>query len=181
MTHLPCRSWCPICVQARGRQHTRPKQQSKPITQLDFGYVISHTVGQNQWYPFFGGRCTTHLRLFFVGIGMFTGDVIWVWTHGQSNAAGTPFDWNRCFCQAHMQTSLSAVQAQCEQTRLQEGARREQTGCRAKNSTPKEPGGTPCRACQLCSFFWGGVWLKGNPPILVVPLVSDTIRSRQVD
>ena len=38
VTHLPYRSWCPICVQARGRQNNHPKQHSKlPIIQLDFG------------------------------------------------------------------------------------------------------------------------------------------------
>ena len=40
VTHLPYRNWCPICVQARGRQNNRPKQHSKlPIIQLDFGYI----------------------------------------------------------------------------------------------------------------------------------------------
>ena len=40
MTHLPYRSWCSICVQARGRQNNHPKQHSTlPIIQLDFGYI----------------------------------------------------------------------------------------------------------------------------------------------
>ena len=40
VTHLPYRSWCPTCVQARGRQNNHPKQHSKlPIIQLDFGYI----------------------------------------------------------------------------------------------------------------------------------------------
>ena len=40
LTHLPYRSWCPICVQARGRQNNHPKQHSKlPLIQLDFGYI----------------------------------------------------------------------------------------------------------------------------------------------
>ena len=40
VTHLPYRSWCPICVQARGRQNNRPKQHSKlPMIQLDLGYI----------------------------------------------------------------------------------------------------------------------------------------------
>ena len=40
VTHLPYRSWCPICVQSRGRQNNHPKQHSKlPIIQLDFGYI----------------------------------------------------------------------------------------------------------------------------------------------
>ena len=40
VTHLSYRSWCPICVHARGRQNNRPKQHSKlPIIQLDFGYI----------------------------------------------------------------------------------------------------------------------------------------------
>ena len=40
VTHLPYRSWCPICVQARGRQNNHPNQRSKlPIIQLDFGYI----------------------------------------------------------------------------------------------------------------------------------------------
>ena len=40
MTDLPYRGWCPICVQARGRQIKLPKQRSKlPIIQLDFGHI----------------------------------------------------------------------------------------------------------------------------------------------
>ena len=40
VTHLPYRSWCPICVQARGRQNNHPKQHGKlPIIRLDFGYI----------------------------------------------------------------------------------------------------------------------------------------------
>ena len=40
VTHLPYRSWCPTCVQARGRANNRPKQQSTlPIIQLDFAYL----------------------------------------------------------------------------------------------------------------------------------------------
>ena len=40
VTHLPYRRWCPIGVQARGRQNNHPKQHSKlPIIQLDFGYI----------------------------------------------------------------------------------------------------------------------------------------------
>ena len=40
VTHLPYRSWCPTCVQARGRRNNHPKQHSKlPIIQLDFVYI----------------------------------------------------------------------------------------------------------------------------------------------
>ena len=30
----------------------------------------------------FWGRCTTHLKSILVGIGMFTGNTIWILTHG---------------------------------------------------------------------------------------------------
>ena len=37
ITHMPYRSWCPICVQAKGRQANHPKQTSRqPIVQVDF-------------------------------------------------------------------------------------------------------------------------------------------------
>ena len=40
VTHLPYRSWCPTCAQARSRANNRPKQQSTmPIKQLDFAYL----------------------------------------------------------------------------------------------------------------------------------------------
>ena len=39
ITHMPYRSWCPICVQAKGRQANHPKQTSRhPIVQVDFTY-----------------------------------------------------------------------------------------------------------------------------------------------
>ena len=40
VTHLPCRNWCSICVEARGRQNNHPKQhRNLPIVQLGFGYI----------------------------------------------------------------------------------------------------------------------------------------------
>ena len=37
ITHMPYRSWCPLCVQAKGRQANHPKQTSRqPIVQVDF-------------------------------------------------------------------------------------------------------------------------------------------------
>ena len=40
ITHMPYRSWCPICVQAKGRQANHPKQTSRhPIVQVDFTYI----------------------------------------------------------------------------------------------------------------------------------------------
>ena len=40
ITHMPYRSWCPICVQAKGRQPNHPKQTSRqPIVQVDFTYI----------------------------------------------------------------------------------------------------------------------------------------------
>ena len=42
LTHLPCRNWCPICVQGTGRQDNYKKQQSRqPIIQVDFAYIKS--------------------------------------------------------------------------------------------------------------------------------------------
>ena len=40
LTHLPCRSWCPICVRGRGKSTSHQKQTSrKPIIQIDFAYL----------------------------------------------------------------------------------------------------------------------------------------------
>ena len=42
LTHLPCRNWCPICVQGKGRQNNYKKQQSRqPVIQVDFAYIKS--------------------------------------------------------------------------------------------------------------------------------------------
>ena len=37
LTHMPYRSWCPICIQGRGRPDAHPQRSSsRPITQIDF-------------------------------------------------------------------------------------------------------------------------------------------------
>ena len=39
LTHLPYRSWCPVCVQAKGRSNNHLKQQNKtPVIQCDITY-----------------------------------------------------------------------------------------------------------------------------------------------
>ena len=39
LAHLPCRSWCPVCVQAKGRSDNHPKQHNKtPVIQCDITY-----------------------------------------------------------------------------------------------------------------------------------------------
>ena len=39
LTHLPYRSWCPVCVQAKGRSDYHPKQHNKtPVIQCDITY-----------------------------------------------------------------------------------------------------------------------------------------------
>ena len=41
-THLPYRSWCPLCVQGKGRADNHPKQHSKtPVIQVDITYYKS--------------------------------------------------------------------------------------------------------------------------------------------
>ena len=37
LTHLPYRSWCPACAQAKGRSDNHPKQQT-PVIQCDVTY-----------------------------------------------------------------------------------------------------------------------------------------------
>ena len=45
ITHMPYRSWCPICVQAKGRQANHPKQTSRQqIVKVDFTYITSFGV-----------------------------------------------------------------------------------------------------------------------------------------
>ena len=40
LTHMPYRSWCPICVKAKGKQDAYKQQQSKqPVIQIDFAYL----------------------------------------------------------------------------------------------------------------------------------------------
>ena len=40
LTHLPCRSWCPLCVKARGRQTAAiRKNDRQPVIQIDFSFV----------------------------------------------------------------------------------------------------------------------------------------------
>ena len=43
LTHLPYRSWCPTCVQSKGRSDNHPKQQSRsPVVQFDFCFFKAH-------------------------------------------------------------------------------------------------------------------------------------------
>lgn len=43
ITHLPYRSWCPVCIQSKGRQANHPKQTVRqPIVQIDFTYIKGH-------------------------------------------------------------------------------------------------------------------------------------------
>ena len=40
LTHMPYRSWCPICVQGHGRSDAHPqKSSSRPIIQIDFAFL----------------------------------------------------------------------------------------------------------------------------------------------
>ena len=50
LTHLPYRSWCPICVKSKGRTDNHPKQASKqPVIQVDFTYMKA--FGDKQVLP----------------------------------------------------------------------------------------------------------------------------------
>ena len=46
--NMPYRSWCPICVKAKGKQDACKQQQSKqPVIQIDFAYLKTSTDEQN--------------------------------------------------------------------------------------------------------------------------------------
>ena len=50
LTHLPYRTWCPICVKSKGRTDNHPKQTSKqPVIQVDFTYMKA--LGDKQVLP----------------------------------------------------------------------------------------------------------------------------------
>ena len=50
LTHLPYRSWCPICVKSKGRTDNHPKQASKqPVIQVGFTYMKA--FGDKQILP----------------------------------------------------------------------------------------------------------------------------------
>ena len=50
LTHLPYRSWCPICVKSKGRANNHTRQFSKlPVIQVDFTYVKA--FGDKQVVP----------------------------------------------------------------------------------------------------------------------------------
>ena len=50
LTHLPYRSWCPVCVQSKGRSDNRPKQSSKsPVIQVDITYY--EALGETKATP----------------------------------------------------------------------------------------------------------------------------------
>ena len=50
LTHLPYRTWCPICVKSKGRTDNHPKQTSKqPVIQVDFTYMKA--FGDKQVLP----------------------------------------------------------------------------------------------------------------------------------
>ena len=48
LTHMPYRSWCPICVKAKGNQDVYKQQQSKqPVIEIDFAYLKTSTDEQS--------------------------------------------------------------------------------------------------------------------------------------
>ena len=48
LTHMPYRSWCPICVKAKGKKDAYKQQQSKqPVIQIDFAYFKTSEDEQN--------------------------------------------------------------------------------------------------------------------------------------
>ena len=65
------------------------------------GHVVSFVLpgdekanssGSKAMVPFWG-RCTTHFRTYFSGIGRFTGGTIWILTHGQTAASVDEEAW----------------------------------------------------------------------------------------
>ena len=54
LTHLPYRSWCPTCVQNKGRADNHPRQHSKqPVVQFDFCFF--KTLGEKETTPILTG------------------------------------------------------------------------------------------------------------------------------
>ena len=54
LTHLPCGSWCPTCVQNKGRADNHPRQQSKlPVVQFEFCFF--KTFGEKEATPILTG------------------------------------------------------------------------------------------------------------------------------
>ena len=52
ITHLPYRSWCPVCVHAKGRSDNHPKQHNKtPVIQCDITYYKA--IGEQTTSPIF--------------------------------------------------------------------------------------------------------------------------------
>ena len=57
LTHLPYRSWCPTCVQSKGRQDNHPKQTSKtPVIQVDLMYYKALRREADNISPHSSGR-----------------------------------------------------------------------------------------------------------------------------
>ncbi len=51
LTHMPYRSWRPVCVEAKGKQDAYKQQQSKqPVIQIDFAYLKTSTDEQALQY-----------------------------------------------------------------------------------------------------------------------------------
>ena len=47
LTHMPYRSWCPVCIQSRGRQTSHQQQTLKqPVIQVDFTYIKTY---EDKW------------------------------------------------------------------------------------------------------------------------------------
>ena len=52
LTHLPYRTWCPICTKSKGRADNHPQQQQhskQPVVQADFTYIKAY--GDKQVVP----------------------------------------------------------------------------------------------------------------------------------
>eukprot|EP00971_Amphidinium_carterae_P076150 1504072-Amphidinium_carterae.1 len=60
-THLPCRSWCPICVKANEQptHHRKGALKEQSILQLDYAYIISNNPTDKKVHTILTGVETT--------------------------------------------------------------------------------------------------------------------------
>eukprot|EP00971_Amphidinium_carterae_P307520 6111189-Amphidinium_carterae.2 len=51
ITHLPYKSWCPICVKAKGQptHHRRGALKEQSVLQLDYAYIKSNLPTNKKW------------------------------------------------------------------------------------------------------------------------------------
>ena len=120
VTHLPHRSWCPICIEARGRdrQHRRVDRSSHEVPELHFDYAFLGTKDETETQAVQVGKETKYGMLFAHHVpkkGLAS-------THGarEINKDLDQLGFEKTVLKSDGEAALKAIQAEVARTRTKD-------------------------------------------------------------